>query len=134
VNKHYKLREALLDLPNVRYNHSGEIISRHLLDIIWYFNIAGNIGYFTSDSTSANDAYMRALLMALANEYGIRFDPIDHRIRRGGHIINLRLQAFLFASSKEALNAAIKEADSNINNIVVESLQAQLQQKSNKGK
>lgn len=55
VDEHYKLREALLGLPNVRYSHSGEIMSRHLLDIIQYFNIAGNIGYFTSDNASAND-------------------------------------------------------------------------------
>lgn len=76
---------------------------------------------------------MRALLTELANEYSIRFDPIDRRVRCGGHIINLCLEAFLFASSKEALNAAIEEADSNVNATVIESLQAQLQQKSIEG-
>lgn len=69
---------------------------------------------------------MRALSTALANEYGIGFDPIDRRVRCGGHIINLYHQAFLFAFSKEALNAAIEEADSNVSTTVVESLQAQL--------
>lgn len=64
---------------------------------------------------------MRAtFLTALANEYGIRFDPIDRRVRCRGYIINLCLQSFLFASSKEALDATIKEADSNVNATVVE--------------
>ncbi|EKG09371.1 Ribonuclease H-like protein [Macrophomina phaseolina MS6] len=109
-------------------------MSRHLLETIRYFNVAGNIGYFTSDNSTANDTCMRALSTALANEYGVGFDPIERRVRCGGHIINLCLQAFLFASSKEALNAAIEETDGNANTTVVESLQAQLRQKNSKGK
>jgi hypothetical protein len=109
-------------------------MSRHLLDTIRYFDVAGNIGYFTSDNATANDTCLRALSTALANEFGIGMDPAERRVRCGGHIINLCLQAFLFASSKEALRAAIEEADSNANTTVVESLQAQLQQKNSKGK
>ena len=37
----------------------------------------------------------------------IEFNPIGRRIRCIGHIINLSLQAFLQATSKEALNAAL---------------------------
>ncbi|KAH7114965.1 hypothetical protein B0J13DRAFT_572783 [Dactylonectria estremocensis] len=70
-------------------------MSRHLLDTIRYFNIAGSIGYFTSDNASANVTCIRALSTALANEYSIGFDPIDRRVRCRGHIINLCLQAFL---------------------------------------
>ncbi|EKG09306.1 Ribonuclease H-like protein [Macrophomina phaseolina MS6] len=109
-------------------------MSRHLLETIRYFNVAANIGYFTSDNSTTNDTCMRALSTALGNEYGVGFDPVERRIRCGGHIINLCLQAFLFASNKEALNAAIEEADSNASTTVVESLQAQLRQKNSKGK
>ncbi|EKG09418.1 Ribonuclease H-like protein [Macrophomina phaseolina MS6] len=133
VDGNYELREALLGLPNVRHSHSGETMSRHLLETIRYFNVAGNIGYFTSDNSTANDTCMRALSTALTNEYGVGFDPVGRRIRCGGHIINLCLQAFLFASSKEALNAAIEEADSNASTTVVESLQAQSRQKKQQG-
>lgn len=134
VDENYELREALLGLPNVRHSHSGETMSRHLLETIRYFNVATNIGYFTSDNSTTNDTCMRALSTVLANEYGVGFDPVERRIRCGGHIINLCLQAFLFASSKEALNAAIEEADSSASTTVVESLQAQLRQKNSKGK
>lgn len=134
VDEHYKLREALLGLPNIQHSHSGETMSRHLLDTIRYFHIAGNIGYFTADNATSNDTCLRALSTSLANEFGVGFDPIERRVRCGGHIINLCLQAFLFASSKEALVAAIEEADDNMDATVVESLQAHLQQKNGKGK
>ncbi|KAL3957309.1 hypothetical protein ACCO45_007887 [Purpureocillium lilacinum] len=134
VDEHYELREALLGLPNILHNHSGEAMSRHLLDTIRYFDIAGGIGYFTADNASSNDTSLRALSTALANEFGVRMDPAERRVRCGGHIINLCLQAFLFATSKEALNAAIEEADVDADTSVVESLQAQLRHRNNKGK
>ncbi|CEJ95282.1 Putative Ribonuclease H-like protein [[Torrubiella] hemipterigena] len=131
VDEEYQLREALLGLPNVQENHSGETMARHLLDTIRHFDIASNVGYFTSDNATANDACMRALSLGLANEFNVSIDPIERRIRCGGHIINLCLQAFLFASSKEALKAAIEEADVNADITVIEALQAQLRRKTN---
>ncbi|KID81807.1 Ribonuclease H-like protein [Metarhizium guizhouense ARSEF 977] len=107
VDEHYELREALLGLPNIQHSHSGETMSRHLLDTIRDFNLAGNIGYFTSDNATSNNTCLRALSESLASEFDI---------------------------SKEALCAAIEEADDNMDSTVVESLQTQLQQRNNKGK
>jgi hypothetical protein len=95
-------------------------MSRHLLDTIRYFNIADNIGYFTSDNATANDTCLHALSTTLANEFGVEMDPVERRVWCGGHIINLCLHAFLFASSKEALRAAVEEAGGNANTTVVE--------------
>ncbi|KAL3955852.1 hypothetical protein ACCO45_009871 [Purpureocillium lilacinum] len=134
VDEQFELRDALLGLPNIQDNHTGETMSRHLLDTIRYFDIASNTGYFTSDNATSNDACLRALSTVLEDEFGIRIDPVERRVRCGGHIINLCLQAFLFASSKEALSAAIEEADNNMEANVVESLQAQLEQRNGKGK
>ena len=50
---------------------------------------------------------MRSLEERLA-EVGIDWDAATHRVRCLGHIISLSLQAFLFATSKEALQAAIE--------------------------
>jgi hypothetical protein len=41
----------------------------------------------------------------------VNFDPLIRRIRCLGHILNLSLQAFLFATSKEALLAAIAASE-----------------------
>jgi hypothetical protein len=91
VDEHYELREALLGLPNIQHSHSGETMSRHLLDSIRYLNIADNIGYFTLDNTTSNNTCLHALSESLANEFGIRFDPIKHCICCRGYIINLCL-------------------------------------------
>ncbi|KAM3517794.1 hypothetical protein MY4038_010248 [Beauveria bassiana] len=134
VDDNYELREALLGLPNIRHNHSGETMSRHLLDTIRHFGIADNVGYFTADNATSNDTCMSALSMSLASEFGVEFHPTERRIRCGGHIINLCLQAFLFASSKEALCAAIEEADRSMDTTAVEYLQEQLRQRAGKGR
>ncbi len=133
VDADYRLREALLGLPNVQHSHSGEAMAQHLVNTLRHFDIAGNVGYFTSDNATANDTCLRAVAATLANEFGVRLDPAERRVRCGGHVINLCLQAFLFASSKEALSAAIEEADLSADITVAESLQAQLRRKS-KGK
>lgn len=130
VDADYRPREALLGLPNVQHSHSGEAMAQHLVNTVRYFNIAGNVGYFTLDNATANDTCLRAVATALATEFGVRVDPAERRVRCGGHIINLCLQAFLFASSKEALSAAIHEADHGAEVTVAESLQRQLRQKS----
>lgn len=134
VDEHYELREALLGLPNIKHSHSGETMSRHLLDTIRYFGIADNVGYFTADNATSNDTCMSALSTSLASEFGVEFHPTERRIRCGGHIINLCLQAFLFASSKEALCAAIEEADRSMDTTAVEYLQEQLRHKAGKGR
>ena len=41
-------------------------------------------------------------------EHNVKFNVKQRRIRCIGHIINLSLQAFLLASSREALLAALK--------------------------
>jgi hypothetical protein len=61
-------------------------------------------------------------------------DPAERRVRCGGHTVDLCLRAFLFASSKETLNAATNEANFNANTTVVELLQVQVQQRNSKGK
>ena len=134
VDEHYELREALLGLPDIRHSHSGETMSRHLLDTIRYFGIVENLGYFTADNATSNDTCMSALSASLASEFGVEFHPTERRIRCGGHIINLCLQAFIFTSSKEALCRAIEETDGSMDGAAVEYLQKHLRQRTGKGR
>ena len=46
----------------------------------------------------------------LLAEHNVKFNAKQRRIRCIGHIINLPLQAFLLASSREALLAALRAA------------------------
>ncbi|KAJ0132245.1 hypothetical protein HZ326_24668 [Fusarium oxysporum f. sp. albedinis] len=48
-----------------------------------------------------------AIILRTLKSFGIDYDPVTHRIRCLDHILNLALQAFLLATSKEALKAAL---------------------------
>ncbi|KAJ3496446.1 hypothetical protein NLG97_g2651 [Lecanicillium saksenae] len=109
VDVDYRPRQALLGLPNMQHSHSGEAMAQHLVNTVRYFNIAGNVGYFTSDNATANDTCLWAVATAL--------QP------------NLASEWTLPSAVKEALSAAIHEADHGIEVTVAESLQRQLRQK-----
>jgi hypothetical protein len=44
-----------------------------------------------------------SILLVLQERYQIKYDPVHHRLRCNGHIINLVAQAFLFSTDKDAL-------------------------------
>lgn len=44
-----------------------------------------------------------SILLVLQERYHIKYDPVHHRLRCTGHIINLVAQAFLFSTDKDAL-------------------------------
>jgi hypothetical protein len=107
VDQDYELRKALIALPECRHDHSGEHQAKLIFDCLQDYDITPNLGCHTSDNASSNDSCVRSLERRLA-EVGINWEAATHRVRCLGHIINLSLQAFLFASSKEALQAAIE--------------------------
>ncbi|KAK5987244.1 hypothetical protein PT974_11368 [Cladobotryum mycophilum] len=74
------------------------------------YGIARQIGYHTGDNATSNDTCLKHLSQILQDKYGISFHPDRQQIRRIAHIINLSLRAFLLASSKEALRAALAAA------------------------
>src|SRR2546423_1493600 len=127
VDENYILRKALLGLPNLRHSHAGAAMAPHLMNVFRKYNLARRVGYFTGDNDSKNDTCLRQLAEDLSREYDVSFDPVFYRTRCVGHIINLSLQAFLFATSKSALQATIEQAQDEANETtVVESLQEQI--------
>ncbi|OBS16237.1 hypothetical protein FPOA_13041 [Fusarium poae] len=119
VDEAYKPRKALLGLPNLRRSHAGAAMTPHLMGIIRKYHLAPRIGYFTGDNDAKNDTCLRQLAVGLSQEYGLTFDPVSSRTRCAGHIINLSLQAFLFATSEDALQAAIEQAQDEANDVTV---------------
>lgn len=76
-----------------------KVIRKHGLEI--------RLGYFTGDNNAKNDTCLRKVAEDLLRDYGIAVGPAAARTRCADHIINLSLQAFLFASSEEALRPAL---------------------------
>lgn len=109
VDQDYTLQKALLGLLECRNDHSGASQAGLIADVLARFEIR-RVGYHTGDNASSNNTCLEALSRNLLRERGIVFDPVRRRIRCFGHILNLSLQAFLLARSKEALRAALDAA------------------------
>ncbi|KAM3536754.1 hypothetical protein ARSEF1564_010323, partial [Beauveria bassiana] len=119
VDEAYVPRKALLGLPNLRRSHAGAAMAPHLMSVIQKFDLAHRLGYFTGDNDTKNDTCLHHLAEELLRDYGVVFDPVASRTRCAGHTINLSLQAFLFASSKRALEAAMEEAQDEANDATI---------------
>lgn len=110
VDPDYQLQKALLGLPECRYSHSGENQAGLILDVLEEFEIQSKLGWHTGDNATSNDTCLKVLESRLLADHQVEFNAKQRRIRCIGHIINLSLQAFLLASSKEALTAALAAA------------------------
>ncbi|KGQ09268.1 Putative AC transposase [Beauveria bassiana D1-5] len=119
VDGAYVPRKALLGLSNLRRSHAGAAMAPHLMSVIQKFDLAHRLGYFTGDNDAKNDTYLRRLAEELLRDYGVVFDSVASRTRCAGHIINLSLQAFLFASSNRALEAAMEKAQDEANDVTI---------------
>jgi hypothetical protein len=107
-----KLCKALIGLPEHRGSHGGEEQAAAFWPIAEEFNIVGKIGYFTGDNHGSNDKMCRAISRKL-EALNIQWNPVHHRIRCNGHVVNLAVQAFLFSKDKEAVDEAIREVEAN---------------------
>ncbi|KAI8401866.1 hypothetical protein FOFC_08452 [Fusarium oxysporum] len=115
VDQDYRPQRALLAMPECRYSHSGETQASLIIDTLAKYGIASKVGYHVGDNATSNDTCLSYLSRRLRDDYGLTFDPSKRRIRCVAHIINLSLQAFLLASSKEALIAALDATDDTSN-------------------
>jgi hypothetical protein len=73
------------------------------------YQILDRIGYCTGDNHGSNDLMLRELSKDLS-KHSIKYDPIQRQIRCHGHVVNISVQAFLFAKDEEAVEAAFKSA------------------------
>ena len=70
------------------------------------YSIIDQIGYFTLDNASNNDSALHHIAQHL-KEQDITFNPIQHRLRCFGHLINLVVNSFLWGSDAEVFEAHI---------------------------
>jgi hypothetical protein len=71
-----------------------------------YYDIKKRLGYATADNHGANNTLCSAIHEELNS-----WNPQERRLRCVGHMINLAVQSFLFAKSKEAVELALQDAE-----------------------
>lgn len=106
VDRNGQLKKALLGLLECSFNHSGKAQAGLIMAVIRRFNIS-RIGYHVGDNATSNDTCLESLAVQLKTELGLNFNSKRRRVRCIAHIINLSLQSFLLARSKEAITAAL---------------------------
>ncbi|CAG7561838.1 unnamed protein product [Fusarium equiseti] len=102
---------ALLGLPECPFSHSGEAQAALIVEVLRNFDIL-RVGYYTGDNATSNNTCLEVNWILSDIEW-IDFNPKRRRIRCIGHIINLSLQSFLLARSKEALAVALDATTSD---------------------
>ena len=72
-----------------------------LYDMLQDYGITSKLGYIVADNAGINDTMMEHLSEYLTND-GIDYDPVQHRLRCNGHVINLSVMAFFFGKHPHA--------------------------------
>jgi hypothetical protein len=96
-----QLRSLVLALKEVNGDHTGENLSKYVMEVIRDYDIQGNLGYFVMDNAENNDTMITSLSHSLRREFRLHYDPKHFRLRCQGHIINLAVKSFLFVTDEE---------------------------------
>lgn len=104
------LHGLLLGLRRFHGAHTGSNQACHFWSVVEDFQITRKIGYFTLDNATNNDSALIEISTLLSN-IGIAFDPIKHRLRCFGHVINLVVKSFLWGTNVEAFQQELGESE-----------------------
>ncbi|TKA61827.1 hypothetical protein B0A49_11604 [Cryomyces minteri] len=107
VSPEGKLYKALLAFPELHFGHGGAEVAPYFMETLKHYEIERKLGYITSDNHGANDKLLRVISSELAKQDPpIEWDPVQHRCRCFGHVVNLATQAFMFAEDSQAISIA----------------------------
>lgn len=81
INEASKLQSLVLAIKEVIGDHSGENMSKYVLEVLKEYDIIKNLSYFTMDNALDNDTIITALSLALRRDFRLNYDPIYYRIR-----------------------------------------------------
>jgi hypothetical protein len=101
--------KSLIGLRQVA-GHSGEEQFHVLRTILLEYEIVQKLGVIIGDNSGTNDTLCRTISKWLSDDLNMEWEPEDSRIRCLGHIINLIVQAFIFAGLSEAIPLTELEA------------------------
>jgi hypothetical protein len=93
-------------MPRIKGCHSGENITKAVINMIKRMVKADKLGYFCADNAIINDLIIRLVLKRIRPN--LKY-PERRRVRCLGHIINLAAMAFLFGNDSASLEAEISD-------------------------
>lgn len=95
VSEEHGLQSLVVKIQELDGQHSGENMAEVVMRFIREYGIAQKVGYFMMDNASNMNTMVDKVSDDLEHEFDVFYDPLPHRLRCVGHIINLAVMEFL---------------------------------------
>ena len=95
VTEDHGLQSLVVRIKELEGQHSGENMAEAIMEFIREFGIATKVGYFMMDNATNMNTMIDKVSDDLEQEFDVFYDPLPHRLRCFGHIINLAVMEFL---------------------------------------
>jgi hypothetical protein len=118
-----KFRKTLVELPEIP-DHTDKTMAKIFFNVLNNYKVSQLLKFVCTDNATFNDKALKLLEAELQkrDDLPYKWDFTFHRIRYLGHILNLAVQAFLFAEDQSAINKAEKQLNFNDNNVKSEAM------------
>jgi hypothetical protein len=95
VSEDHGLQSLVVRIKELEGQHNGKHIAEAIMEFVQEYRIASKVGYFMMDNTSNMNTMIDKISDNLEHEFDVFYDPLPHRLRCSGHIINLAVMEFL---------------------------------------
>ncbi|KAM4062361.1 transposase-like protein [Hirsutella rhossiliensis] len=120
VTEDHGLQSLVVRIKELEGQHSGENMAEAIMEFIREYGIATKVGYFMMDNATNMNTMIDKVSDDLEHEFEVFYDPLPHRLRCFGHIINLAVMEFLMESDHpQQIPTTDPRAIGKLHNIVV---------------
>jgi hypothetical protein len=95
VTEDHGVQSLVVRIKELEGQHSGENMAEAIMEFIREYGIASKVGYFMMDNAGNMNTMIDKVSDELEHEFDVFYDPLPHRLRCVGHIINLAVMEFL---------------------------------------
>ena len=95
VTEDHGLQSLVVRIKELEGQHNGEHMAEAIMEFIREYGIASKVGYFMMDNARNMNTMIDKISDDLEREFDVFYDPLPHRLRCSGHIINLAVMEFL---------------------------------------
>jgi hypothetical protein len=89
------VQSLVVRIKELEGQHSGKNMAEAIMEFIREYGIASKVGYFIMDNAGNMNTMIDKVSNELEHQFDVFYNPLPHRLRCVGHIINLAVMEFL---------------------------------------
>lgn len=105
VTEEHGLQSLVGGIKELQGQNSGENMAEAIMEFIREYGIASKVRYFVMDNASNMNTMIDQISDDLERKFKVYYDPLPHRVRCLGHIINLAVMEFLIGKRPSTTGA-----------------------------